>query len=101
MNDAFPIGTGAIAGAIWNIASLLCLSRLLKAWLGPRPSQRAAIAWVLLKITLLGLVLMIFTRVSTPFVIGFGLGFTAVLAIAIWRCLLHTRRLLLARAHGR
>ena len=101
MSESFNIGLGAVAGVIWNVASLACLSRLLKAWLGPRPSQRAAIAWLLMKIALLGAVLTIFTRVSTAFIIGFGVGFTGALTIAILKLVLQTRRPSLIRSHGR
>ena len=31
------------AGGAWNLASLFCLAHMLKAWLGPMPSQRRAI----------------------------------------------------------
>lgn len=101
MSETFIIGLGAVAGVVWNLAGLACLSRMLNAWLGPKPSQRAAILWLLMKFALLGLIVVAFTRVPAGFIIGFGVGFTGSLAVAILKLMRRTRRLSLVRAHGR
>ena len=71
--------TGIMAGAAWNAASLWCLTHLLRAWLGPTPSRRRALGWLMIKFPLL--YLLAFALISNPHVsvVGFGVGFTLVL----------------------
>lgn len=84
MNSAITIFWFSVAaGAAWNLASLVCLRRLLRAWLGPQPSQRRAIAWVLVKFPLLYALIVFLFRSPGLSVIGFSLGFSAVLAVAL------------------
>lgn len=71
------------AGAGWNIASLFCLRQLMRAWLGPRPSRRRAVAWVLVKFPLLYALVVFLFRSPQLSVIGFSLGFSAVLVVAM------------------
>lgn len=71
------------AGAAWNLASLFCLRQLLRAWLGPQPSQRRAVAWVLVKFPLLYALVVFFFRSPQLSIVGFSLGFSVVLAVAM------------------
>ena len=75
---------GVIAGGFWNLANLWCLERLLSAWLRPQPARRRALGWVLVKFPLLYLVAFMLFRASFMSLVGFGIGFTVVLAVAIW-----------------
>ena len=92
------IALGVVAGGIWNLASLWCLARLLQAWLGPQPSRRRAIGWVLLKFPLLYIVL--FGVLSRPVVspVGFGAGFSLMLLMMLGWWLARRRTLF---THGR
>ena len=92
---------GVLAGGVWNLASLWCLVHLLNAWLGPTPSRRRAITWLVLKFPLLYLLavgVLLNQRVS---VVGFGLGFTVVLLILVGWFALQARHMTLLRPHGR
>ena len=92
---------GVLAGGVWNLASLWCLVHLLNAWLGPTPSRRRAIMWLVLKFPLLYLLavgVLLNQRVS---VVGFGLGFTIVLLIIVSWFALQVRQITLLRPHGR
>ena len=73
-----PLALGLLAGGLWHLASLGCLAQVLAAWLGPRPSRRRAVLWLLPKIALYGgaFQLMQWPALSP---LGFGLGFTLVL----------------------
>ena len=97
MNSAIIIfGLSVAAGALWNGASLFCLRQLLRAWLGPQPSTRRAIAWVLVKFPLLYVLILFLFRSPGLSIVGFSLGFSVVLAAAI--ALLACRALPLGRA---
>lgn len=79
---------GVLAGGLWNMASLWILGRLLSAWLGPHPSQRRAIGWLLLKFPLLYALAFVALRSSTVSLAGFGAGFTVALVAvmaSLWR----------------
>lgn len=76
------VAAGLLAGGLWNVANLWCLSQLLEAWLGPRRSTKRVVAWLLVKFPLLyvlAVALLQSTRVS---MVGFGIGFTLVLVAA-------------------
>lgn len=88
---------GLLAGGFWNLASLWCLTQLLDAWLGPRASRRRAVGWLIVKFPLLYLAVFLLLSAPTLSVVGFGVGFTVVLALAISSMAWHSRRL----AHGR
>jgi hypothetical protein len=92
---------GIIAGGAWNLINLWCLARMLHAWLGPRRSQRQAMMWLLVKFPLLYTAVFLLLRHPVVSVIGFGLGFTAVLAAAVIRLALDAQRVPMARSHGR
>ena len=74
---------GVIIGGAWNLASLWCLMQMLQAWVGPKPSQRRAIIWLLVKFPLLYAgIFLIFQTKAVPFG-AFGIGFTLVLLVAM------------------
>ena len=68
-----------LAGGLWNLVNLWCLTRLLQAWLGPSHSRRRALEWLLVKFP--ALYLVVFTLLASPTIspLGFGVGFTVVL----------------------
>ena len=91
-------------GGVWNLASLWCLAQLLSAWLGPQPSQRRAIAWLLVKFP--GLYVLAFMLIWKQLVapVGFGVGFTMVLVMLVGWYIANLPRLIapsVTRAHGR
>ena len=93
-----PVASGGVlAGGLWNLASLWCLSQLLAAWLGPRPSSRRAILWLSVKFPLLYLAAFALMRQSGLSLVGFGVGFTVVLIVAVAALALQAQRMV----HGR
>ena len=82
---------GVVTGGLWSLANLWCLERLLSAWLRPQPSRRRALGWVLVKFPLLYFIAFMLLRASFMSLVGFGIGFTVVLAVAIWRFTLRAR----------
>jgi hypothetical protein len=76
------IALGIAAGALWNLASLWCLARLLKAWLGPTPSTRRVVGWLLVKFPLLYTLIVLLFQVPSLSLAGFGVGFSLVLIAA-------------------
>ena len=92
---------GLLAGAAWNALSLYCLSRLLRAWLAPSLSPRRAAAWFLVKFPLLYAAAWFCLSRPAVSLIGFSLGFTAVLLIVLAWAILRVQRMTVARSHGR
>ncbi len=86
------LAVSLLAGGTWHIMSLGCLTRVLAAWLGPQPSRRRAVGWLLLKLSLYGgaFAMMQWQAVSA---LGFGLGFTLVLVIVLAVFAVSARRL--------
>ena len=83
---------GIILGGAWNLASLWCLTRLLQAWMGPKPSQRRAIIWLLVKFPLLyAAIFLVFQAKVVPFQ-AFTIGFSVVLAVATAAFLMGVRQ---------
>ena len=88
---------GIIAGGAWNVLSLWCLSQMLAAWLGPKSSparseagraRRRAIIWLLVKFPLLYALLFMIVKSPSVSVVGFGIGFTATLLLALgWQAM--------------
>ena len=95
------ITIGVVAGIAWNLASLWCLSRLLAAWLGPSPSKRRAIGWLLVKFPLLYLLAFALVRGSSVSLIGFGAGFSAVLVVMLAAFALRAQRRIAVPSNGR
>ncbi len=79
----FPLLVGILFGALWNAVSLWCLSRLLRAWLGPGPSRRRAIGWLMVKFPALYVAIYLALRHQAVTPLGFGIGFSLVLAGAL------------------
>lgn len=90
-----------LAGGLWNLASLWCLSRLLGAWLRPDPRRSRVLGWLVLKGALLALLIGAVLRAPWLSFIGFGIGFTVMLIIIVASFALHPRRLVTGQSHGR
>jgi hypothetical protein len=95
------IAIGVAAGGAWNLFSFFCLANLLRAWLGPKPSMKRAIGWLLIKFPCLyAAAVLLFVRREIS-LIAFGVGFTVVLASAAAFLLLQASRCMLRPVHGR
>jgi hypothetical protein len=92
---------GLVAGGVWNLASVWSLRRLLGAWLGPSPSRRRALLWLLVKFPLLYLLAVALLRSPQVSSVGFGLGFTLVLIAAIAQVVMQVRSRTARHPHGR
>lgn len=92
---------GLLAGMMWNVASLWCLSKLLGAWLGPNSSRRRVVMWLMVKFPLLYAMTFLLLRSPAMSMVGFGVGFSVVLVGAIAWLVRRTPRVMVARAHGR
>ena len=90
-----------LAGGLWNLASLWCLTRLLGAWLRPEPSRNRLLGWLALKGAWLALLIGAVLRAPWLSFIGFGIGFTIMLIIVIAFFALHSRRFVAGQSHGR
>jgi len=95
------LAIGIAAGGAWNLASLWCLARVLRAWMGPSPSTVRAVSWVVIKFPLL--YFLAYRLLSSPSIssIGFGIGFTIVLVVALARLAAYAQQLVSARVDGR
>ncbi len=98
---ASRLAFGVLAGGLWNLTSLWCLAQLLRAWLGPKPSQRRAIGWLLVKFPFLYVGIFFLMRHPAVSLLGFGIGFTVVLVVAVGVLAFQTRQTVVARADGR
>ena len=71
----------------------------------PAPSKwardRRVVGWLLIKFPLLYAIVFVVLRTPTMSVIGFGLGFSAVLVCAIGSFVLHAQPLATTRSYGR
>ena len=90
-----------LAGGLWNLASLWCLTRLLGAWLRPDPSRSRVGGWLALKGALLALLVGVVLRAPWLSFIGFGIGFTIMLIIVMASFALRSRRVIAGQSHGR
>ena len=95
------VALGILSGGACNLVSLWCLAHLLGAWLGPQPSRRRVLGWFLLKFPLLYLFVFSLPRASYISLIGFGIGFTVVLIVAMGGFAFHTQRMAMNRPYGR
>lgn len=98
MNDHW---LGALAGALWNLASVWCLIQLLQAWMGPHPSRRRALLWLLVKFPLLYLLVFVLLRHPAISIVGFGVGFSLVLVIMVGWLLRQAVQMAPIHPHGR
>ena len=94
------IAVGALVGGIWNLASLWCFGQLLRAWLGPHSSRRRVVLWLLVKFPLLYLLVgaLLYRRLIS--LLGFGIGFSLVLVLALGWWLRSAARLSPVRSNG-
>lgn len=94
------LALGLLVGGLWHLASLGCLAQVLAAWLGPHPSRRRAVLWLLPKIALYG---GAFWLIQLPALsaLGFGLGFTLVLMTVLAVFAVSAQRLSGKAASGR
>lgn len=92
---------GALVGGVWNLASLWCLMQVVRAWLGPQPSTRRAVLWLLVKFPLLYLLIFVLLRSPTISIVGFGIGFSMVLLAVMGWLIRQTVQTSPARPHGR
>jgi hypothetical protein len=98
---AFTLALGIVCGGFWHLASLWCLVHLLDAWLGPQPSRRHVIGWLLAKFPLLYVFVFVALRQPSISLIGFGIGFTVILVAAVGALAFSAQRMTMVRAHGR
>lgn len=97
-----PRAVGSVlAGGLWNLASLWCLTRLLGAWLKPDPHRRVVLGWLALKGALLTLLIGVILRAPWLSFIGFGIGFTVVLIVIVASFAVHSRQRVAGQSHGR
>ncbi len=96
-NAALSIG----AGGLWNLASLFCLARMLRAWLSPSPSTRRVLAWLLVKFPCLYAAVILLFKSGAISLISFGIGFTVVLVSAGAFLAIGASRLVVRPADGR
>ena len=92
---------GVFVGGAWNLASIWCLAHLLDTWLGTQHSQRRAIGWLLVKFPLLYTLLVVLLRHPAISLLGFGIGFTIVLVVAVGVLAFQRRQTVVARADDR
>ena len=92
---------GLIAGAMWNLASLWCLKQMLQGWLGPNPSRRRAVLWLLVKFPLLYALAVLLLRSPSVSLAAFGAGFSLVLLVVIGWAAVQAQRPVTLRPHGR
>ena len=83
-----------LAGGVWNLASLWCLSRLLAAWMSPTPSRRRVIVWLLVKFPLLYAAVVLLFGAHAVSAAAFGTGFSIVLFVAIAGLMADGRRVM-------
>lgn len=96
------LALGVLSGGLWNLASLWCLLRLLRAWLGRSSSRPWQVAgWLLMKFPLLYLLVFSMWRAPAIALIGFGVGFTIVLTAVVGALACETRPLMAGRSHVR
>ena len=87
-----PLAAGVLAGGVWSAANLWCLSRALRVWLKPPPASPARrswlpgrqIGWFVVKFPLLYAAAFGLIQIPGISLIGFGIGFIAVLGSALF-----------------
>lgn len=91
-NGGSALLLGFLAGGAWNLVNLWCLAHLLRAWIGPRPSRRRVVGWLVVKFPLWYAAAILVLQQPGVSLVGFGAGFTLVLLAAAGRHLLSVRR---------
>ena len=91
-----------LAGGLWNLGSLWCLSNLLGVWLPRQGSgnRRQALGWLAAKLAWIGLLVAGVLRASWLSFIGFGVGLTVVLVVIIAGLGIRANRIS-SQPHGR
>ena len=102
---------GAWCGSLWGAGNLWCLAQTLRVWLNGRlPAdsrerrvhRRRAIGWFVVKFPLLYTVAVGLLQLPGVSILGFGLGFLAVLAASMTVMIIRLQRQLqYASSHGR
>ena len=78
------VALSVAAGGLWNVANLWCLSRALAVWLKPQPApRRHQVGWFLVKFPLLYAAVFGLVKIPGISLVGFGIGFVAVIASAV------------------
>ena len=86
------LAVGMVAGGVWNLMNLWCLIRALHVWLGSESSRRQAVGWFLVKFPLLYLIAVGVLLARGVSAVGFGIGFSIVLAAALLTALRHAQQ---------
>jgi hypothetical protein len=76
------LAAGVLAGSAWNLANLWCLIHLLNAWIGPSPSRRRVIGWLIPKLLLYGAAFAVLQGGAVSLG-GFAVGFSVVLLLLV------------------
>lgn len=98
---AWHTAGGILAGVGWNAANLWCLVRLVRAWLGPNPSTPRLIGWGVVKVLVLyGSAIALLRHPGFP-ILGFTVGFTVVLAVAMGFLIVRPPAAIVNAPHGR
>lgn len=95
------VALGVAAGGAWNLASLWCLSRILEAWIGPAPSTKRVVAWLLVKFLILYVAVYILISRAAVSLVGFSIGFTVVLIAALVLLVMRSRARMVPAASKR
>jgi hypothetical protein len=95
-----PLVAGVLAGGLWNAANLWCLSKAVRVWLSPQRTRRQQIGWFVVKFPLLYAVAFALLQIPGLSLIGFGIGFTVVLAVVVLRTLKAKHLPASSPAHG-
>jgi len=78
------VALSVVAGGMWNVANLWCLSRALRVWLKPQPAaRRQQIGWFVVKFPLLYAAAFGLATIPGISLVGFGIGFVVVIAAAV------------------
>jgi len=75
---------GIVAGGLWNLVNLWCLTRALGVWLKPQPApRRQQIGWFLVKFPVLYAAAFSLVNIPGVSLLGFGIGFLVVIVAAV------------------
>lgn len=74
---------GIALGGAWHVASFWLLLKVLRTWMNPHRSTVKLAGWLALKIIWLGIAGFGLLRLTPAVIVGFVVGFTAVLVIMV------------------